>query len=413
MSPFNRRSFLQALAGLTLPAWFPRLTFAAPAEARAAQGGDVLVCIFQRGAADGLNMLVPFGDDLYYQNRPTIAIPQPAAGLSAIDLDGFFGLHPALAPLKELWDDGLLAPVTATGSHDDTHSHFDAMEFMESGAPGNKSVRTGWIGRHLESLDTGNESPFRAISVGGMAPASLRGPVPATALQSIAEFHLEAYDVRVKQFQETLRGLYAGEGFLDVQANQTLDAVNSIAALGDSYTPANGAAYPDSDFGRALREIARMIKAEVGLEVACTDIGDWDTHEGQGGAEGWMANNLDDMARALHAFCTDCADWMPRITIVTMSEFGRRIDENASRGTDHGHGGAMFVIGGGINGGQVFGDWPGLHTEQLYGPGDLAITTDYRTVLAEILRTRMGNKKAAKVFPGLGQSKFPGLCKKG
>jgi uncharacterized protein (DUF1501 family) len=156
-----------------------------------------------------------------------------------------------------------------------------------------------------------------------------------------------------------------------------------------------------------------MIKAEVGLEVACTDIGDWDTHEGQGGADGWMAYNLDDMARSLHAFCTDCADWLDRITIVTMSEFGRRIDENASRGTDHGHGGAMFVIGGGINGGQIFGEWPGLSAEQLYGPGDLAITTDYRTVLAEILRSRMGNKKAAKVFPGLKQSKFAGLCKKG
>jgi uncharacterized protein (DUF1501 family) len=415
---YNRRSFLKYLAGaISAPAWFPRFTFASSAAKAAAQT-DTLICVFLRGGADGLNIVVPYGEQRYYDNRPTLAVAEPGSSqYSALEIDGFFGFHPSLAPLKELFDDGVFAPVIATGSHDDTHSHFDAMEFMESGVPGDKSVNTGWLARHLDVMRSANDSAFRALAIGYEVPSSLRGPVPATALNSIEEFHLEIYEAEAEQFQQTLQALYSGTSFVDVQALQTLDAVNSLAESGASgFQPENGAAYPDgSYFAAGLQEIAKIIKADVGLEAACVDYGNWDTHEGQGGAgpEGWMSSNLNDLARSLQAFYQDMGDRMNRVTVVVMSEFGRRIDENGSAGTDHGHGGVFFVLGGKVRGGKVYGQWPGLAPGDLYGPGDLAITTDYRTILKEILRKRMGNKKVGKVFPKYKAEAELGIVSKG
>jgi len=415
MTPFTRRNFLRSagLGSLTLPAWFPRVAFAAsPSPQR-----DVLICIFQRGAADGLNMVVPVGDDDYYKNRPTIKIAQPsgAAG-AAIDLDGFFGLHPSLAPFKELWDDGVLAAVQATGSPDGTHSHFDAMDFMERGTPGSKSIPTGWIGRHLGSVDTsGNTSPFRAVGMGTLVQASLRGPVAATALQSIADFHLGgkgAVASQIATFQASLSSLYADDAWLDLQAQQTVNAINTLAAKNPgAYQPQNGAKYPDTDFGSAMMQVAQLIKADLGMEVACVDLGGWDTHASQGGATGQQADLLAELAGGLAAFHADLADRMSRIIVVTMSEFGRRLLENGSGGTDHGHGNCMFVLGGGVNGGKVYADWPGLAPEQLSSPGDLAITTDYRTVLAEIVDRRLLNPKLGDVFPGFTPPAYLGLTR--
>lgn len=414
MNRFSRRGFLHAfgLGGLTLPAWFPRVAFsAAPSTQR-----DVLVCIFLRGGADGLNVVVPFGDDDYHRSRPSLAIPQPGSGKSAaLDLDGFFGFHPSLAPLKELYDDGVLAAVHATGSPDKTHSHFDAMDFMERGTPGSKAIPTGWLGRHLATLDTGNRSPFRAVGVGSLLPASLRGPVPATALRSIAGFHLQGrpgQEAEIARFQARLSSLYAGDAWLDLQARQTLEAVATLAAADPgSRKPANGARYPDSEFGRALRQTAQLIKADLGLEVACVDLGDWDTHAQQGRTTGPMADLLADLAAGLTAFFADLANRMGRITVVTMSEFGRRLRPNGSGGTDHGHGNFMFLLGGGVRGGRVYGDWPGLTADRLVGPGDLAITTDYRTVLAEILERRLLNPRVGEVFPGFSSPGHLGLVR--
>jgi uncharacterized protein (DUF1501 family) len=413
MKPFTRRSFLRTvgLGGLTLPGWFPRLAFSATPSPRR----DVLVCVFLRGAADGLNIVVPFGDRDYYASRPTLAIKQPAATAgTAVNLDGFFGLHPSLAPLKELYDDGALAVVHAAGSPADTHSHFEAMDFMERGTPGSKSLTTGWIGRHLTTLDTGNGSPFRAVGIGHIVQASLRGPVPATALQSIADFHLKGLRsaTELASFQTSLASLYPSGDFLDGQAKQTFNAVSMLAGANPgTYQPQNGAQYPDSDFGHGLEQVAQLIRADLGLEVACIDVGGWDTHSGEGGATGTLANLLADLAAGLHAFHADLADRMAHITMVTMSEFGRRVRENASGGTDHGHGNCMFLLGGGVAGGKVYASWPGLAAEQLYGPGDLAITTDFRTVLSEVMERRLGNSKVADVFPGFARPAYLGVTR--
>jgi uncharacterized protein (DUF1501 family) len=411
MHNLTRRGFLGALGALSLPHWFPRMAFAEPAELLTA-GSDTLVCIFLRGGADGLNVVVPHGDRSYYQNRPSIAIAEPGRGAGkAVDLDGFFGLHPAMRPLKELWDDKLLAAVQAAGSTAGNHSHFDAMDFMERGTPGERRILSGWIGRHLSSQASTNDSPFRAVGFGELVQASLRGPVPATALASIADFHLQGFEWEIEKFQTTLASLYSGTGYLDVQSHQTLSAVARLAtAAPGEYVPQNGASYPDTDFGFGLKQVAQMIKADLGMEVACLDLGGWDTHEGQGGAEGYMAYLLEDLATGLHAFTADMADRMGRITVVTMTEFGRRIEENASGGTDHGTASFMFLLGGGINGGRVYGPWPGLAENQLY-QGDLAVATDYRTVLAEVLERRLGSTKVAEVFPGFVSPGSLGICR--
>jgi uncharacterized protein (DUF1501 family) len=407
MSKLTRRGFLGALGATALPAWFPRLAFAAPGSASSQR--DTLVCIFLRGGADGVNVVVPFGDPDYYGNRPTIGIPEPGSGSGAIDLDGFFGFHPSLAPLKEVWDDGGLAVVQAAGMPINNHSHFDSMDWMERGTPGQQVLLSGWIGRHLAAVDATNTSPFRAIGWGDFVQASLRGPVPATALSSIADFHLQGFEDQAARFQGTLAALYSGTTFLDVQALQTFGAVDRLAAVDPTqYPPANGAQYPDSDFGSALMQVAQLIKADLGLEVACVDLGGWDMHDTENDQ---MPNQLADLGAGLQAFYADLNDRIGNVTVVTMTEFGRRIQENASGGTDHGTASFMFLMGGGVNGGRVYGSWPTLAPEALADPGDLAVTTDYRTVLSEILERRLGDPAVDQVFPDFARGAYLGVCK--
>ncbi len=407
MTTLTRRDFIKLTTTLPVvvawPQWMPRLAFAPP---HTAPRGDVLICVFLRGAADALNMIVPHGENFYYQQRPTLAIPRPddpkvEAGLRTLDLDGFFGLHPALVSLLPAWQAGHLAAIHAVGSPDESRSHFEAMELMERGIAQKSGPPTGWLGRHLATLDTSNHSPLRGVTVGEMVARSLRGPVPTTALRSIADFHLGGDPRAIAEMQAVLASLYSLGDPLDplaLEAMDTLAAVNALDPFG--YQPAHSAVYPDDEFGLGLRQVAILIKAEVGLEVACLDVGGWDTHFAQGSSEGLMASLLKNLADGLSAFYQDLSDQTDRLLVVIMSEFGRRLRENGSLGTDHGHGGLMLLLGGHIVGGKVHGLWPGLAPEQLIGPGDLAATTDYRDVLAEIILRRLNNPNLETIFPG-------------
>jgi len=381
----------------------PRLAFAPASQA---PHGDVIVCIFQRGGKDGLNVVIPTFDANYHKLRPTIAIPDPKSGdpKTAIDLDGRFSLHPALAKLKPLYDDGALAIAHACGSPDPTHSHFDAMDYMERGTPGAHTLTTGWLARHLASLDNGNKSQLRAVGISTMLQSSLHGEIPAIALRSIADFHLRAQPKNIESLQKTLSALYALPAIsnpgLSNAAQEALDISQILTKVNASvYKPANGATYPAGDFAKGLQQVAQLIKAEVGLEVACVDIGGWDTHANEGTTDGTLARLLTDLGDSLAAFYTDLGNKTKNVIVVTMSEFGRRAHENGSGGTDHGHANVMFLLGGGVSGGKVYGDWPTLAPDKLAAPGDLAVTTDYRDILAEVVSKRLNNPKLDQVFP--------------
>jgi uncharacterized protein (DUF1501 family) len=407
----NRREFLQ-MSGMVgvigasqslFPRWMPQLAFRSP-ERMAAGRGDVLVNIFLRGGMDGLSVVAPFAEGAnYYDVRPTIAVPEPGRANGAIDLDGRFGLHPTLAPLKEIYDQQHLAIVHATGSIDPSRSHFDAMTFMEAGVPGNKTLNTGWIGRHLQAAAWQNDSPFRAVGMGAMIPAALRGPITPLSIRSIADFHFRGREDELQRLQQAISSLYtiqAPTNQLERQAGLVFKTIATLDQLqATDYQPANGAQYPDDEFGLGLKQVAQLIKADVGLEVACVDLGGWDTHENQGTLAGEFNTLLTTLSNGLAAFYHDLRDYMAGVTVVTMSEFGRRAHENGSQGTDHGHGNVMFLMGGGVNGGQVHARWPGLAPEAL-DDGDLAITTDYRDVLAEVVSRRLRNPALDQIFPG-------------
>ena len=405
----NRRQLLKGLGGAGV-AWLAqsfgrRLPLMVFSQERLQT--DVLVVVFQRGGMDGLSAVIPyFEGERYYDRRPTLGVRASGEGRTALDLDGKFALHPSLEPLKDIYNEGHLGIIHATGSPDPTRSHFDAMTFMEQGTPGDRMTATGWINRHLQTVPWENDSPFRAVGMGTMVQTSLRGPVSALALQSISDFHLSGRDNQIPIIQRTLAQLYDvpnPQGLLEISARETLETVNFLQRLSDrDYSPAEGVNYPGSEYGNGLRQVAQLIKADVGLEVACVDIGGWDTHEEQGGSDGRIAELFGHMAQGLNAFYTDLQEHMNRITVVTMSEFGRRLEENGSQGTDHGHGNCMFVMGGGVKKG-VHTRWPGLHEEAL-DRGDLAITTDYRDVLSELLTKRLANNKIAEIFPGYSAS---------
>jgi uncharacterized protein (DUF1501 family) len=384
------------------PGWLPRMAFAPQGEA---PRGDVLLVVFLRGAADMLNMVVPHGEEAYYRMRPTLGIPHPddsSADLSdrVLDLDGFFGFHPAMSPLLPAWRQGQLGIVHACGAPDDSRSHFRAMELMERGVADERGPGSGWVGRHLASLDTGNASPLRAIGLGEHAPRSLRGRVPVTALKSIADFHLGGDLQATDRMQTILSSLYQEDVALAGVGQETLDVLQTLKKLDPAaYKPAGGAGYPDSDFGLGLKQVSMLIKAEVGLEVAAIDLGGWDTHFSQGGSQGLMSNLMTDLSSGLAGLHADLMDAMDGVTVVVMSEFGRRAYENASLGTDHGHGSALLVLSGQVRGGKIHGRWPGMADEQLFGPGDLAVTTDYRDVLSELCLKRLNNPALDEIFP--------------
>ncbi len=406
----TRRLFLKT-SGLAMfgagaaPLWLARAADAPSARKK------VLVAVFQRGAVDGLNVVVPFGEKSYYALRPTISIPTPASGTeSAIDLDGFFGLHPALAPLKPVFDANRLAIVHAVGSPDPTRSHFDAQDYMESGTPGRKATTDGWLNRALPPLGDAHKSPVRAVSLGPALSRTVRGHNDAVAINNLNEFK-----VQEASGAATFESMYAStlDTVLNGTGRETFDAVKLMQSIqAQPYTPANGAKYPGGRLGQSLMQIARLIKADVGLEVAFADVGGWDTHVnevGQTAGAGQLANLLGNFAQALAAFYQDLGDHMEDVAVVTMSEFGRTAKENGNRGTDHGHANVMFAFGGAIRGGKVYGDWPGLAPEQLYENRDLALTTDFRDVLGELVVKHMGNGQLSGVFPGYTQPKFRGL----
>lgn len=373
------------------PLWLTRALYAADAPAPRKK---ILVAIFQRGAADGLNVVVPHGEKAYYALRPTIAIPTPGKTDGAIDLDGFFGLHPSLGPLKGLYDQQHLAIVDAVGSPDPTRSHFDAQDYMESGTPGRKSTNDGWMNRALPKVE-GKTSPVRAVSLGPTLARSMAGRNSAIALQSIGGFRVQ--DAKIaSQFEEMYT--QSKDPLIRAAGRETFEAVSMLQAIQRRpYTPADGAKYPGGPFGDSMRQIAQLIKSDVGVEMAFADIGNWDHHVNE---PAQLANRLTEFGQGLAAFWRDMGDRMADIALVTMSEFGRTAHENGNRGTDHGHANCMFVMGGGVNGGKVYGKWPGLEKEQLYEGRDLAVTTDFRDVLGELVSAHLGNPTLDGVFPG-------------
>ncbi len=410
----TRRLFLKnsgwAMFGLgAAPLWLARAADSSSPRQK------VLVAIFQRGAVDGLNVVVPFAEKNYYTLRPTIAIPAPKTGAgsaadSAIDLDGFFGLHPALAPLKPIYDANQLAIVQAVGSPDPTRSHFDAQDYMESGTPGRKATTDGWLNRALVSEANAPKSPVRAVSLGPTLPRALHGRNEAVAIANLNDFK-----VRDADGAATFESMYAStlDKMLNGAGRETFDAVKLMDSIQkQAYTPGGGVKYPGGRLGQSLMQIARLIKAGVGLEVAFTDVGGWDTHVnevGQTPGAGQLANLLGNFAQALAAFHRDLGDRLEDVAVVTMSEFGRTAKENGNRGTDHGHANVMFAFGGAIRGGKVYGEWPGLGPEQLHENRDLALTTDFRDVLGELVSKHLGNKNLAGVFPGYTAPKFLGI----
>ncbi len=393
----NRRAFLKnsaiAMFGVgSAPAWLARATAETNARSK------ILVVIFQRGAADGLNIVVPHGDPRYYALRPTIAIPRE----KVIDLDGFYGLHPSLSQLKPIYDAGQLAIVEATGSPDPTRSHFDAQDYMESGTPGRKGTTDGWLNRALPRAP--KPSPVRALAMGPQLPRSLRGAAPAVAIGSLGSFRIgntQVQDTFESMYNDALDRQLAGTG------RETFEAVRLIESMRPNAQD-SGVRYPNGRLGQSLAQIARLIKANVGLEVAFADMNGWDTHVNEIGP---LASLLGQFGPALAAFHSDLGDRMEDVLVVTMSEFGRTARENGNRGTDHGHANTMFLMGGGVHGGEVYGRWPGLQPEQLHEGRDLAVTTDFRSVLTEVISTQLGLTDPEKVFPGYSPGEPMGLTK--
>ena len=401
----SRRTFLKSTGLGFLALGLPPSFLLRAAGAESSGRGKALIVVFQRGGMDGLNVVVPFKDNAYYALRPSIAVKEPASGEErAIDLDGYFGLHPALSPLKAIYDGGKLAIIHAAGSPDNSRSHFDAQDYMELGTPGIKSTPEGWLNRYL-SEKRGADTPFRGVAVNPQTPRMMAGAAPTLSMSSIEEFRL-----RNVTMAPTLEKLYANSTDpLFRQGGKSLfDAMAKLRAI-ESKIPQSTGNYPAGRFSVGLKQIARLIKADVGLEIAFTEIEGWDTHVAEGGATGQLANRLKELGEGLAAFYQDLGDRIEDVVLVTMSEFGRTARENGNRGTDHGHANVMFVLGGKVRGGKVYGRWPGLAPEVLYESRDLDLTTDYRTVCGEILARHMAQRELTRIFPGFRAPAAVGL----
>ncbi len=419
----TRRAFMKggAMAVVGAAAVPSFLTRSVLAQATTAQAqGKKLVVIFQRGAADGLNIVVPHREKAYYELRPTIAIAQN----QVIDLDGFFGLHPAMRPLQPLWDQGHLAVIHACGSPDPTRSHFDAQDFMESGTPGFKATPDGWLNRALAAENAARRgdrsgykaSAFRAVALGTQLPRTLEGKVPAVAIGNVKDFSVGGQNPAAAPMSDGFESMYAQSvnAVLHGTATETFEAVKMLKGTDPaSYRPTAGANYPNGAFGNSLKQVAQLMKANLGVEAAFADIGGWDTHQNQGSVNGQLANRLKEFSESIAAFWIDMGDEAEKITLVSMSEFGRTVHQNGTGGTDHGHANVMFVLGGGVRGGKVYGKWPGMDKSQLYEERDLAITTDFRQVLGEATFKTLGARNLEIVFPGaqLEKNHFMNLLK--
>lgn len=361
-----------------------------------------LVVIFQRGAADGLNIVVPHAERAYYAMRPSINIPRQ----QTIDLNGFFGLHPSLAPLKPLWDQKHLAIIHAAGSPDETRSHFDAQDYMESGTPGVKSTQDGWLNRTLQN-EHGADSPFKAVALGTSLPRILAGKAPAVAVGNVNGFGIAGGNPASAPIGNTFEAMYSQsvDSVLHGTGRETFEAVKMLkSADPQKYMPAAGANYPKGRFGDALRQTAQLIKSNLGVQIAFTDIGGWDHHVNEGAVDGQLGNVLRDFAQSIAAFWIDLGTLAEDTVLISMSEFGRTARENGNRGTDHGHGNVMFVLGGPVRGGRVYGRWPGLEQSQLHEGRDLALATDFRTVVGETVARHLGNRDLNAVFPGFNNA---------
>ena len=401
---FMRNGALTLVGTSALPAFLGRAAMAAEGVPAGLGGNKRLVVIFQRGAADGLNIVVPHAENSYYSMRPTINIPRK----EVLDLDGFFGLHPSMDSLLPLWRDKHLAIVHAAGSTDTTRSHFDAQDYMESGTPGVKSTEDGWLNRSLRALPPGNDAAqnqaaFRAIAMGPTLPRILSGPEPAVAVNHINDFGVGGRNPKAVPASNTFEAMYehSVDTVLHGAGQETFDAVKMLKSADPTkYQTAPGADYPKGRFGDSLQQLAQLIKANLGVRVAFADIGGWDHHVNEGNTQGQLANVLREFSQSLSAFWIDLGNLADDTVVVTMSEFGRTARENGTRGTDHGHANAMFVMGGPVRGGKVYGKWPGLNDSQLYEGRDLAVTTDFRSVLSEAVYQHLGNRKIETVFPG-------------
>lgn len=403
----TRRGFMKsgalALVGTSvIPSFLMRSVMAEATTAAANK--KKLVVLFQRGAADGLNVVVPYQEKNYYAMRPSIAIKQS----EVLDLNGFFGLHPAMAPFKPLYDQGHLAIIHAAGSPDTTRSHFDAQDYMESGTPGVKATQDGWLNRALQAESatgavTGKPSAFRAVALGTQVPRTLQGKQPAIAVNNLADFSVGGKGPQTSPISNAFQAMYdeSSDAVLHGTGQETFEAVKMLKAADPAhYQPAAGVVYPATPFGNSLKQIAQLMKADLGVEAAFSDIGGWDTHQNQGNVNGQLANRLKEFSTAIAAFWMDMGTDAENITLVTMSEFGRTARQNGTGGTDHGHANVMFVLGGAVKGGKVYGKWPGLSNEQLNEGRDLAVTTDFRNVLGEAAYKTLGAKNLDLVFPG-------------
>jgi uncharacterized protein (DUF1501 family) len=402
----TRRQFLKGCtAGIAVVggAQLAGLSLTSPSYAATLNSNqEMLITISLRGGMDGLNLIPPYTETEYYTKRPNIAVPAPGSATNpAFDLDGQFGMHPAAGPLHDLYQNQDLAVIHATGLINNTRSHFDAVEFMERGTPNDKTTPTGWMTRHLISSNYSAQMP--AVAAGYTTPALFRGSNVAVAIAQLDDFNFNGYWRWEDAQRYALRHMYNGDTWLHRAGEKTLNAIDIVeVADPDTYTPEYNATYPSGSFGDRLKILAQLIKLDVGLHLGNVDFGDWDTHEHQGTqGGGYFADHVSELANGLMAFYTDLTDYAQRLTIVVISEFGRRLRENDNQGTDHGHGNAMLVIGGNVNGGQVFTDpWPGLAAANLDNGLDLAITTDYRRIFSEILIRRLGNPNLGIVFPG-------------
>jgi uncharacterized protein (DUF1501 family) len=387
-----------ALVGTsTIPSFLTRSVMAEVTTAAASH--KKLVVLFQRGAADGLNIVVPYREKNYYAMRPSIAIRQE----EVLDLDGFFGLHPAMASLKPLYDQGHLAMIHAAGSPDMSRSHFDAQDYMESGTPGIKATSDGWLNRALKAEKRREVSPFRAVALGSQVPRTLQGTIPAIAVNNVRDFSVAGHGPQASPISNAFQAMYdsSSDSILHGTGQETFEAVKMLRSADPSkYKPAQGVVYPQTSFGNSLRQVAQLLKANLGVEAAFADIGGWDTHQNQGNSQGQLANRLKEFSDSIAAFWKDMGDEAASITLVTMSEFGRTARQNGTGGTDHGHANVMFVLGGGVKGGKVYGKWPGLSNEHLNEGRDLAVTTDFRRVLGEAASRTLGCQNLDLIFPG-------------
>ncbi|OAQ38779.1 hypothetical protein A5893_12075 [Pedobacter psychrophilus] len=408
----SRRGFLKsgglALFGIGLGG-LPSFVAKAAASVKAPglfKKRKTLICIFQRGAMDGLMAVTPFTDNYLKTARPTLFMSAAKTGnaKSLIDLDGKFGLHPSMKAFESVFKEGRLGIVHGIGSPNNTRSHFDAQDYMESGTPFNKGTSSGWLNRAVGLLGHDGATPFQAVSLTSSLPRSFYGDNPSVAISNLQDFNIQmkgnpnGANMASKSFED----LYdqTTSSLLKDTGKESFDAMKMLNKTDTkNYKPGNGANYPNSSLGNSLKQIAQLIKMDVGLEVAFAESGGWDTHFNQGTDNGIFARNVNDLSESMMAFWTDMGTLQDDVTIMTMTEFGRTVKQNGTGGTDHGRGSCNFILGNDVAGGKVHGKMNTLAIENLEDGRDLAVTTDFRTVFSEVADRHLGINKDTILFP--------------